>query len=147
MSNVHAGDFAIDERHREKVTIYHCRGGVVEMENMLSSRDSKTLGVEHPNLAQLINEGPMLSEGWTCTHATAEFSPVHLATVVNKARQAALGFCLECEKEGVDLRWGEDDQTAPEERAKWLETIKAEGTKLILRSAWDATWKSLTGGG
>ena len=138
IKDVHVGDFAIREEYREKVTIYHCRGGVVEMENMLSSRSkNEALGVEHPNLAQLINEGPLLSKGWTCMHATAEFSPVHLETIVNKARQTALGFCLECEKKGVDLRWGEDDKTTQEDRDKWIKTLKDEGTKVILRGAWD----------
>ena len=81
LSDVHVGNFAIDEQRREEVTTYHCRSGIREMENRLSAQDShgsKRFGVEHRNLALLINEGPMLSDGWICTHADAEFSPVHL---------------------------------------------------------------------
>ena len=147
MSDVHVGDFAIEEEYRENAITYSCQDGVWQIENMLGSQGTTTFGVERPNLALLINRGPMLSDGWTCTHATAELSPVHLTNIVNKARQTALGFCLECEKEGVDLRWGEDDQTTPEERTRWLDMIKQEGTKLILRAAWETALRSLTGGG
>ena len=147
MTDVHVGDFAIEKEYREKTTTYSCRDGVWQIENMLASQDTAAFGVELPNLALLINRGPMLSDGWTCTHATAEFSPVHLTSIVNNARQTALGFCLECEKAGVDLRWGEDDQTTPEERTRWLGMIKQEGTKLILRAAWETAFRSLTGGG
>ena len=144
MNDVNVGDFAIEEQYRETATTHSCRDGIWEIETMLDNQGNQTFGVVIPNLTLLINRGPMLSDGWTCTHATAEFSPVRLTTIVNRARQTALGFCLECEKEGVDLRWGEDDQTTPEERTKWLDMIKQEGTKLILRAAWEAALKSLT---
>lgn len=147
MSDVHVGDFAIGEQYREGATTFSCRDGVWQIEDMLSNQDDQQFGAQIPNLALLINRGPMLSDGWTCTHATAVFSPVHLTTIVNKARQTALGFCLECEKEGVDLRWGDDDKTVPEERARWLGMIKEEGTKLVLRSAWEAAWRGFIGGG
>ena len=147
MMGVHMGELAIEEQHRKTVTICYCRDGIEQIEGMLSEVRNQILGVEHPNLTQLINAGPMIGKGWTCTHATAEFSPIHLRTIISKARQTALGFCLECERNGVDLRWGDDDQTEPGERAKWLSKIKEEGTKLILRTAWESTWKSLTGGG
>ena len=101
MNNIHLGDLAIDEQFREGVTVYYCRDGVEQIESMLSDERRQEFGVEHPNLAQLINAGPMLRGGWTCVHATAEFSPIHLRTLVNKARQTALGFCLECEKKGA----------------------------------------------
>ena len=146
MPQVNIPELAIEEQHRKNVTTYSCRDGIWQIENMLVGLDDKEMGVEHPNLAYLINRGPMIGEGWTCTHAYAIFSPIHLAEIVNKARQTALGFCLECEKEGVDLRWGDDDQTTPEERSKWLELIKQEGTKLILRGAWETAMKSLMGG-
>ena len=147
MMGVHMGDLAIEEQHRKTVTICYCRDGIEQIEGMLSEERKQILGVEHPNLAQLINAGPMIEKGWTCTHAIAEFSPIHLRTIVSKARQTALGFCLECEKNDVDLRWGDDEHTAPGERSKFLEMIKAEGTKLILRTAWEKTLNSLTGGG
>ena len=145
MTGVHVGDYAIEEQYRKEATTYSCRDGIWQIETMLTDRGNSALGVEQPNLALLINRGPMLTDGWTCTHATAEFSPVHLTKIVNRARQTALGFCLECEKKGVDLRWGDDDQTTPEERSKWLDTIKQEGTKLILRAAWETVMKSLAG--
>ena len=147
MTGAHVGDLAIEEQHRKTVTIYYCREGIEQIERMLSEGRKQEFGVEHPNLAQLVNAGPMIGDGWTCTHATAEFSPMHLRTIISKARQTALGFCLECERNGVDLRWGDDDQTEPGERAKWFSKIKEEGTNLILRTAWESTWKSLTGGG
>ena len=98
MRDVSVGDYAISEQYREKATTYSCRDGVWQIENMLARHDGQALGAEHPNLASFINSGPMLSEGWTCTHATAEFSPAHMESIVNYARQTALGFCLECEK-------------------------------------------------
>ena len=144
MKDVHVGDFAIDEKFREEVTTYHCRDGIWQIEQLLSHREDKKFGVEHPNLAQLINVSKNgLGDGWTCTHATAEFSPIHLTNIVNHARQTALKFCLECEKEGIDLRWGEDDNTAPEDRVKWLKLIKEETTKIILKSTWENIWKAL----
>ena len=141
MPEVNIPELAIEERYRKDATTYSCRDGVWQIENMLANLDSKELGVEYPNLAYMINTGPMIGDGWRCTHANAVFSPVHLTTIVNNARQTALGFCLECEKEGVDLRWGEDDQTAPEERARWFAMIKEEGTKLILRGAWETVMR------
>ena len=142
--NVHVGDFAIDKKLREKVTTYYCRDGIWQIEEMLSNRESERFGAEHPNLAQIINtSGNGIGEGWTCTHATGEFSPMHLKTVVNHARQTALKFCLECEKKGINLRWGEGDSTASENQAK---RFAMEGTKIVLKSVWETVWKSLTSG-
>ena len=140
VQNTHVGDIAIDTRYREKVTTYYCRDGVGQIEILLSTHGnhdkSQPLRVEHPNLAQLINSGPMLGPGWTCTHASAEFSPMHLQTIVNKARQTALRLCLECENRGVDLQYGADDCTTPQDRKAWIDTLKQEGTKLIIRDVW-----------
>ena len=143
MREVHLGDFAIDEKFREAMTTCYCRNGVWEIESMLSGNESEQFAVERPNLAVLISKGPMLTKGWICTHATAEFSSMHLKAVMNKARQSALRLCLECEKHGVDLRWGEDNDSTSAERAKWFNMIKEEGTKLILRSAWETVLKSI----
>ena len=142
VQNTHVGDFAIAPEHREKVTTYHCREGIGQIENTLSTQD-EALSVEHPNLAILINQGPMLGPGWTCTHAAANFSPMHLRTIVNKARQTALGLCLECEAKGIVLQYGSDADASPEERKAWLDTLKREGTKHIIRDVWDALWDSL----
>ena len=142
IESTHVGDFAIDEQHREKATTYYCRDGVGQIEHLLSSQGnddrSHALSVEHPNLAQLINRGPMLHRGWTCTHAAAEFSPMHLRTIVNKARQTALRLCLECENKGLDLQYEADDCTTPQDRKAWIDTLKQEGTKLIIRDVWTA---------
>lgn len=144
MTDVHVGDFAIDKELRKKVTTYYCRDGIWQLEEMLSNGEGDIFGAEHPNLAQIINKSRnIISEGWTCTHATAEFSPMHLKNVVNHARQTALKFCLACEKEGIDLRWGEDDNVTSEDRTKWFEMIKKEGTRTILKSVWETIWKSL----
>ena len=139
IQSTHVGDIAIHERYREKVTTYYCRDGVGQIENLLSaqgSQDESEMSVEHPNLAQLINSGPMLSTGWTCTHAAAKFSAMHLRTIVSKARHTALRLCLECEKKGIDLQYGADDSTTPQERKAWIDMLKQEGTKHIIRDVW-----------
>lgn len=144
MKAVHVGDFAIDKKFREDMTTYYCRDGIWQLEQLLSHREDKKFGVEHPNLAQLINASKNgLGDGWTCTHATAEFSPMHLMNVVTQARQTALKFCLECEQKGIDLRWGDDDTTASEERANWLKILTEDTTKLILKSTWETILKAL----
>ena len=145
IQSVHVGDFSIHEQHRERATTYYCRDGVGQIENLLSDDQSQPLSVEHPNLAQLINSGPMLCRGWTCTQAAAQFSPMHLRTIVNKARQTALKLCLECENKGVDLQYG-DDGTTPQDRKAWIDTLKQEGTKLIIREVWTAVRTFAMGG-
>ena len=140
IQDTHLGDFAIDEKHRKAATTFHCREGVGELEDMLSAHDTKggggTFGAEHPNLSALVNSGPMVGKGWTCTHATAQFSPANISKVVNMAQQTALNLCLECEKNGIDLQWGEDDTTGAQERSSLINTLKEEGTKVIIRDAW-----------
>lgn len=145
IKNVHVGDLSIDKEFREKVTTFYCFDGIWQIEEMLSNQEDEIFGAEHPNLAQIINASKNhISDVWICTHATAEFSSGRLKNVVNHARQTALKFCLECEKKGIDLRWGEDDNTSSEERAKWVQMIKEEGTKIALNSTWDTIWKSFT---
>ena len=127
IQNTHVGDFAIASEHREEATTHRCRQGIGQIENLLHSNEGEPLSVEHPNLAMLINRGPMLQRGWTCTHATAQFSPQHLRTIVNNARQTALKLCLECESRGVSLQYGSaDDGTTHQEReafaGSWLFT-------------------------
>ena len=72
--------------------------------------------------------------------AHAEFSSMHLREIVNKSRQAALTFCLECEKKGIPLQYygaDDDSDTASEERKKsWLDLLKQESTKLALKDIW-----------
>lgn len=147
IQDMHLGDIAIAKKFRKQATTNYCREGVWQLESMLSGQSTQRLGVEHPNLAQLINAGNLLSEGWTCTHANAEFSPIHLQRVINKARQTAIKFCLECEKKGIDLRWGDDENTTPAERDRWLRMITEESTKNALRTAWETVWKSIFGAG
>ena len=147
IQDVHLGDLAVEEEFRPQVTINYCRDGIWQLESMLSSQGTQRFGVEHPNLAQFINAGNLLGGGWTCTHANAEFSSIHLKTVINTARQTALKFCLECEKERIDLRWGDDENTTPEERDKWLRMITDESTKNVLRTVWDTVWKNIFVGG
>ena len=147
IQDVHLGDLAVEEEFRRQATTNYCRDGIWQLESMLSDQGNQRFGVEHPNLAQLINDGKLVGEGWICTHANAEFSSIRLKTVINKARQTALKFCLECEKKGIDLRWGDDENTTPEERDKWLKMITEESTKNVLRTAWDTVLKSIFGGG
>ena len=122
---------------REKATIYHCREGIGQIESALSAGGrSEPMGVEHPNLAQIVNAS--LQHPWTCVQATAEFSSLHLKSIVDKARQTALKLCLECEKKGIVLQYygGDDDDTTPRERKAWITTLKQEGTKLVIKEAW-----------
>ena len=144
VQNTHIGDFFIPEKYREKVTIYECREGLGQIEHLLSTTDGSEMHVEHPNLAMLINQSHSLGPGWTCTHATAKFSSMHLQSIVKNARQTALKLCLECEKEDVVLQSGSGADTTPEERKAWLDTLKDEGTKQIVRGIWDTLWDKLT---
>ena len=136
----HVGDLAIAEKYREKATVHCCRDGIGQIEDVLSSNQGgERMAVEHPNLARLINEGPMLGGGWTCTHASATFSAVHLKLVVDRTRQTALKFCLGCEARGVDLQYEEaSNPTPPQERKAWMELLKAKTTQVVVRGAWDA---------
>ena len=136
--DTHVGDFAIAKQYREKATVHYCRDGIGQIEGLLSSNQTgEQMAVEHPNLARLINEGPMLGQGWTCTHASATFSAVHLKIVVDRTRQTALKFCLECEAKGVDLQYEESsDPAPPQERKAWMALLKAETTRVVIRDAW-----------
>ena len=136
--DTHVGDFAIAKQHRDSVLTYHCREGIGPIESSLSNDSSVgALGVEHPNLAQLVNSGPMVrGEGWRCTHAKATFSSMHLRNVVNRARQTALKLCLECEENGMDLQFEIDDSASVRERGDWMKVLKSEATKAIIRDAW-----------
>ena len=144
ISDFHLGDLSVAERHRDKVTIYHCRDGIGEIERMLPSSNDREWAVEISNLAMLINTGPAIKKGWTCTHAWAKFSVFHLEIVVGKARQTALRLCLECEAQGIELQWAPDDANE-EERKKWGIVLREEGTKAAIRAAWEAI-KVLAGG-
>ena len=127
----------IARKYREKATIYHCREGIGQIESALSaSRHSEPMGVEHPNLAQIVNAS--LQRPWTCVQASAEFSSLHLKTIVDRARQTALTLCLKCEKKGIVLEYygGDDDDAIPKERMAWITTLKQEGTKLAIKDAW-----------
>lgn len=137
-SDMHVGDFAIAKQHRDSVLTFHCREGIGPIESSISNNSGVgSLGVEHPNLAQLVNSGPMvLGEGWQCTHAKATFSSMHLRGVVNRARQTALKLCLECEENGMDLLFETDDSASAREQKEWRKVIKSETTKAIIRDAW-----------
>lgn len=138
VSNVHVGDSAIAEKLREKATTHKCRNGIGQIEELLADHKAgEPLAVEHPNLAQLVNSGPIKRRGWNCTQASATFSSVHLRNVVNRARQTALRLCLECEAKGIDLRFETGNDTTRGERKAWRDLLKEEGTKVTLRAAWD----------
>ena len=127
----------IASQYREKATMYHCRSGIGEIESILANDTDQPVGVEHPNLAQVVNVS--LQHPWSCANASAEFSPVHLKEIVGRARQTALKLCLECEKKGIDLQYyGGDDDASHRERKDWMETLKQETTKIGLREVWHA---------
>ena len=147
VQDAHVGDFAIEKKQRKQVTTYYCREGVGELETLLSDGEGQPMSVEHPNLALLINKGPMVrGAGWTCSHAAAQFSPMHLRAIVNKARQTALKLCLECEKKGLSLQYmTADDGATPQGRA-WMDTLRQEGTKVAIREVWTIVRNLAMGG-
>ena len=59
----------IASKYREKATIYHCRSGIGEIESILANDSDQPVGVEHPNLAQVVNVS--LQHPWSCANATA----------------------------------------------------------------------------
>ena len=138
----------IKEEFRETATIYHCRSGIGELEHGLASTDDPAAvsAVEHPKLAQIV--GASLRHPWTCVQATAEFSPLHLKTIVDRARQTALKLCLECEKKGVTLVYfgGDDESTIlSRERDEWMDTVRKEGTRAVIREAFGIAMRYLGG--
>ena len=138
--DVPVGDLAIAKEHRENVTVHRCLEGIGQIEAGLANHSGEEpLAAEHPNLVHLIESGSF-GAGWQCTHATAKFSPQRLRTVVTRARQTALQLCLECEEKGVVLLFGEDDSTTPQERKRWMDMLKEEGTKAAMREACGAAF-------
>ena len=136
----HLGDSSIADQHRAEATTYCCRNGVGNLERMLANQQSDDghWAVEHPNLAALVNTGPMLRRGWQCTQATAKFSRLHIEEVVSRARQTALTLCLECEAKGIELQWAPDDDTSGAEWRNWLNVLGEEGTRMAFKAAWEA---------
>ena len=144
--NVQLGESAIDERWRERVTIHRCKDSIGQIEAVLAGiKVGEAMAVESPNLAQLINQGPMKSPGWQCIHASAKFSSVHLKEIVDRARQTALRLCLECEAKDLSLQI-EADNASLAERTAWMNTLKTEALKIIVRDAWDMVREFFTSG-
>ena len=134
---VRRANVPIAREYREKATIYNCRDGVGQIESALSAAGhSKPMGVEHPNLAQVVNAS--LQWPWACVQADAEFSSMHLKTIVDRARYTALKLCLECEKKGMVLEYygGDGDNATPRERNAWRTVLTQETTKLAIKDAW-----------
>lgn len=138
LRNVHVGAIALPEPQQQQATTYHCRDGVGELDALLLRGKGKRqpLGVEHPNLAAMVNRGPALGEGWICTHASAQFSPVHLMGIVTKARQTALTLCLECESKGIELRWLGNEADDKGDYGDWLRILRTENTKEGIKAVW-----------
>lgn len=140
------GDAAVAEKDREWATTFRCQQGVGDVERTLADSENGTFRANHPNLLMYINRGPMVQNGWTCTHASGEFPKAYLQNVVTRARQTALTLCLECEKKGIELEWGGAEDTSGEDRAQWLNSLKDEGTRLALKTVWEGIYKILMGG-
>lgn len=138
--NVHVGTVALPEQHRRSATTYRCRDAVGDLEVLLAEKKGvgvgEPMGVEHPDLAQLVNAGSLVNKGWTCTHADAQFAPIHLMNVVTKARQTALTLCLECESNGIELHWLGNEGDETEEYRRFLQTLRDENTREGIRSVW-----------
>ena len=144
MKNLLFGDISIAEEHRDKVTTFHCQEGIWSLEKSQAELGFQArVFVEHPNLAHLINSGPMRNTAWPCVHACAEFSGMHLLGVVNKARQAALGFCLSCEQKGLGLYWGDQ----PGEHGTWLSKFRDEAAVQAVRTLFDMAKHAFFTGG
>ena len=138
MPNVHVGTLALPEQHRQSATTYRCRDAVGDLEVLLADKSGmgEPMGVEHPELAQLVNAGPLVSEGWACTRADAQFSPIHLMNVITQARQTALTLCLECESNGIELHWLGNEADETEEYRRFLQTLRDENTREGIRAVW-----------
>jgi hypothetical protein len=125
----------IAKEYREGATIYRCRDGVGQVESVLAANSgAEPVGVEHPNLSRIVNAS--LQRPWTCVQASAEFSPLHLKQIVDKARQTALKLCLECEKKSIVLQHYGGDDTPSRKRRAWTARLSEEATKLAIRDAW-----------
>ena len=131
--------------------IYRCYDGVGRLERVLdeaTKSNEDELGTEHPHLSQLVSAS--LQPGWTCVRARAVFAPGHAREVVDRARQTALKFCLECEKKGVILHFyaaGDAAQADPQQqRTSWTSSLKLEAVKLALKETWSQISQILTAG-
>ena len=89
-------EISLPEKYR-KVRIYRCFDGVGRLEAVVSaSEPGQQLGAEYPDLTGIVSA--TLQPGWTCMQARAVFSAMHLKEIVDRARQTALRYCLECEE-------------------------------------------------
>lgn len=129
-------EIPLPEKFR-KATIYRCYNGVGRLERILADDSDGQLGVEHPNLSQIVSAS--LQPGWTCVRARATFAPGHLREIVDRARQTALKFCLECEKKGIVLHFysgGEEVEADSQQRTSWTSPLGLEAAKLALKEIW-----------
>ena len=118
--------------------------GIHEIEELLKGGES-TFYVKSPYLVPLINMGND-NPGWQCIQASAQCGSNQFFSVVNKARQTALKMCLECEKNGVELKWDDGKGDNGEEQSRWREMLKQEATRATIGGAAAGAIKLLFGG-
>ncbi len=139
LTNADIPVIGIPAKWRDAATKYRCRDGIGQIETLLSESGFDPVSAEHPNLTAIINKSGYLGRGVTCVQATVKFSPVHIKGVVDRARQAALRLCLECEARGLVLQFVEtDDPATSQDRSAFLNTLQTEGTKVLVQAAWAA---------
>ena len=141
-SNVDISHLALPKEVKEGIENYKCRQGISEIEELLKDNKS-TFQVAYPNLVPLINMSND-SPGWQCVQASAQLGDGHLISVVSKARQIALRLCLECEKNGVELKWN-DGEASGKEQSKWREILKQNTVRDTIRDVAIGTIKSFMG--
>ena len=125
----------------KEVLTHECRTGIKTIEEMVGKK--KTAGmiaVMRPGLAAMVNTKYKTAER-ECQRATAMFPDTALREIVEKARQRALTFCLDCEKEGLTFLATSGEGEQPEKRDQYLKTLAAEA----LRTGAKEIWKRIIG--
>ena len=129
-------EIPLPEKFR-KATIYRCYDGVGRLERLLADDTDGQMGVENPDLSRIVSAS--LHPGWTCVRARAIFASGHLKEIVDRTRQTALKFCLECEKKGIVLHFhsgGEEVKADSQQRTSWTSSLSLEAAKLALKEIW-----------
>ena len=127
MNEVSLPDMVLHKDIREKALTFKCTNGVGQICIELATIGSKssTFRTTQSNLTALINsqqgEEGGINEGWSCTHARAEFPRGRLLRVVEEAQKTATEFCMECEEKDIVLRHTREGET----NEGWMKAINA----------------------
>lgn len=137
-------EIPLPERFK-KATIYHCFDGVGRLERLLTDDTDGHLGAEIPNLSAIVSAS--LQPGWTCIRARAIFASGHVRGIVDRTRQTALKFCLECEKKGIVLHFyssrEEVEVDSQQQWATWTSSLGLETAKLAIKEIWSKVFPGI----